>query len=573
MTRVYVVLTAALLFCTAGLQSQAQDMPTVDYTRYLLHDEVGEVLREWNQLFPNLTHLHTVGSSYWGKDLWVLEVTNFATGSGDVKPAYWADGGTHPDEPVGTPMVMHLAQTLLQGFGNDPQITSLLDSRVFYIMPTVNPDAVDYYLTEPGMISHGQPWDSDRDGFVDEDPPEDLNGDGAITVMRFPDETGPLKTSTLDPRLLTTRGAAEPGEFRTFSEGIDNDGDGSFNEDDVGGINVNRTYPFEWDPAQSGSGPYPLAIPESEAVVDFFANHPNITGAYSIHGGGWATNWVVRPPANVPDEELPEFDVDVMLLMGERYAAITGGEQMLSFWGDTIMKAKPGPYGWGLFTSWAFHQYGVFSFTPEMSGIDADYDGDGRLSEIETLQWSDNVKGGQYYRDWTPYDHPQLGPVEIGGWVKKVVPIDSGLEEICEEHTEFMIYQASLSPLIRLRDVKQTVVADGIYKVEATVSNFGYLPTYVSETARANRRDMPVFVNLSVENGTVVSGQQRINLGHLDGNAPGAEGYFLFSVNDRQLPSRTVDWIVRKEDNGRPCSVTIQAAAAKAGQDEATVRF
>ena len=147
---------------------------------------------------------------------------------------------------------------------------------------------------------------------------------------------GPLKTSTLDPRLLTTRGASEPGEYRTFSEGIDNDGDGRFNEDDVGGINVNRTYPFEWDPAQSGSGPYPLAIPESEAVVDFFTNHPNITGAYSIHGGGWATNWVVRPPANVPDEELPEFDVDVMLMIGERYGDITGGEQMLSFWGENI---------------------------------------------------------------------------------------------------------------------------------------------------------------------------------------------------------------------------------------------
>jgi hypothetical protein len=573
MTRAFVTFAAVLLVWTAGLQSQVQDMPTVDFTRYRLHDEVGEVLREWNALFPNLTRLHVAGSSYWGKDLWVLEVTNFATGAGDEKPAYWADGGTHPDEPVGTPMVMFLAQTLLSGFGNDSRITELLDTRAFYIMPTVNPDAVDYYLTEPGMISHGQPWDSDRDGSVDEDPPEDLDGDGAITVMRIRDATGPLKTSTLDPRLLTTRAASEPGEFRTFSEGIDNDGDGLFNEDDVGGINVNRTYPFEWDPAQRGSGPYPLSVPESKAVVEFFSNHPNITGAYSIHGGGWQTNWIVRPPANVPDEALPEFDLDVMLMMGAEYGNITGGEQVVSLWGDTIMKRKPGPYGWGLFASWAYHQYGVFSYSPEMSGIDADYDGDGRLSEIETLRWSDEVKGGQYYSDWTPYDHPQLGPVEIGGWIKKVVPIDDGLEEICEEHTRFMTYQASLSPLIRLRDVKQSVVADGVYKVEATVSNYGYLPTYVSEAARANRRDMPVFVNLSVENGEVVSGHQRLNLGHLDGNAPGPEGYFLFSVNDRRLPSRTVEWIIRKENNGRPCVVSVLAAAAKAGQDEVTVEF
>ena len=573
MTRVVFILAAATLLGTAGLRGQAREMPTVDFTRYRLHDEVGEVLREWHELFPNLTRLHTIGSSYWGKDLWVLEVTNSATGSGDAKPAYWADGGTHPDEPVGTPMVMHLAQTLLSRFGSDSRITDLLDTRAFYIMPTVNPDAVDYFLTEPGMISHGQPWDDDGDGLVDEDPPEDLNGDGAITVMRIRDETGPWKTSTLDPRLLTIRGESEPGEFRTFSEGIDNDGDGYFNEDDLGGINVNRTYPYEWNPAQRGSGPYPLAIPESKAVVEFFANHPNITGAYSIHGGGWPVNWIVRPPANVPDEELPEFDVDVMKMIGAKYGEITGGEEVVSLWADTIMKRKPGPYGWGLFASWAFHQYGVFSFSPEMAGIDADYDGDGRVSEIEMLRWSDTEKGGQYYRDWTPFDHPQLGPVEIGGWVKKVVPIDAGLEKICREHTEFMMYQAELSPLIRLRDVRHSVLADGVYRVEATVSNHGFLPTYVSETARANRRDMPIFVSLAIENGAVVSGQQRLDLGHLAGNAPGAAGYFLFSVNDRRLPSRTVEWIIKKEDSSRPCVVRITAAAAKAGRDEEVVRF
>jgi len=107
----------------------------------------------------------------------------------------------------------------------------------------VHPDGVDYYLSKPGMISHAMPWDSDRDGILDEDPPEDLNGDGAITVMRIRDETGQMKTSTLDKRLLTTRKEYEKGEYRTLSEGIDNDNDGRFNEDDIGGINVNRNYP------------------------------------------------------------------------------------------------------------------------------------------------------------------------------------------------------------------------------------------------------------------------------------------------------------------------------------------
>ncbi len=79
MTRVLVVFVAVLLVGTVNVQSQVQDMPTVDFSRYRLHDEVGEVLAAWHDLFPNLTRLHTIGSSYWGKDLWVLEVTNFET--------------------------------------------------------------------------------------------------------------------------------------------------------------------------------------------------------------------------------------------------------------------------------------------------------------------------------------------------------------------------------------------------------------------------------------------------------------------------------------------------------------
>ncbi len=105
-----------------------------------------ETLEKWHELYPSLTKLYSIGESVLGKKLWVLEVTNFETGSGEDKPGFWADGGTHPDEPCGTPMVMHNAQVLLLGFGKDPFLTELLNTRVFYILPKVNPDGTDYYL-------------------------------------------------------------------------------------------------------------------------------------------------------------------------------------------------------------------------------------------------------------------------------------------------------------------------------------------------------------------------------------------------------------------------------------------
>jgi len=568
------LLVIILLFTSALFGFQAdKEFPKVPFDRYQLHDEMTTVLKKWHELFPNLTKLYSIGKSYWGKELWVLEVTNFATGPGEEKPAFWADGGTHPDEPCGTPMVMHTAQTLLLGFSKDPYLTELLNTRVFYILPKVNPDGVDYYLSEPGMISHGMPWDSDRDGLVDEDPPEDLNGDGAITVIRIRDKTGPMKTSPLDERLLTTRKEYEEGEYRTLSEGIDNDGDGLFNEDDVGGINVNRNYPYEWNPAQPGSGPYSLAIPETRAIIDFFSRHPNITGAYSIHGGGWPINWIIRPPANVPDEMMPEFDLDVFVMIGKKYQEITDGELVEGLYYDTIMKRKPGPYGYGIFSMWVYHTYGAYSYTPEICGIDADYDRDGRVSEIEMLRWNDTVKGGAYYKNWKPFNHPQLGEVEIGGWVKKIAPIDTGLKKVCEQHTEFNLYHASISPLIKLRDIKTEKIAENTFKLEVFVSNYGTLPTYLSEAALLNKRDYPVIVTLKMEGGTLISGRERTVVGHLEGNAPDPEGYFLFSVNSQKLPSKKLEWIIKKDSSLSKMGITIEAACAKGGQDTKTVEF
>jgi hypothetical protein len=561
-----------LLVCLPVHSQIESDFPKVPFDRYQLHDEMTETLEKWHELYPSLTKLYSIGESVLGKKLWVLEVTNFETGPGEDKPGFWADGGTHPDEPCGTPMVMHNAQVLLLGFGKDPFLTELLNTRVFYILPKINPDGTDYYLTEPGMISHAMPWDSDRDGLVDEDPPEDLNSDGAITVMRVRDESGPLKTSELDSRLLTTRNETEKGEFRTYTEGIDNDNDGLFNEDDIGGINVNRNYPYEWSPSQRGAGTHPLSVPESRAVIEFFATHPNITGSYSIHGGGWPISWNIRPPANVPDELVPEFDLDTFRLIGNKYTEITGGGLVEGLYYDTIMKSKPGPYGYGLFTMWAYHDYGIYAFTPEIAGIDADYDGDGSISEMETLKWNDDVKGGKYYIDWKPFEHPQLGPVEIGGWVKKIAPIDTGLEKVCKEHTEFNLYHASLSPLLKISSLNETAVSKGIYKIEATVSNFGFLPTYISKMAVMNNRDYPIVVSLKLDNGSIVTGKSRNVIGHLEGNAPQSPGYFLFSGGSKQLPSKKMEWVVQKSAGGS-LKVSVSASCAKGGRDERTLEL
>ena len=60
------------------------------------------------------------------------------------------------------------------------------------------------------------------------------------------------------------------------------------------------------------------------------------------------------------------------------------------------------------------------------------------------------------YLDWEPYNHPQLGQVEIGGWnrilVERNAP-ESMLEEIAEKHREFSIKIAATLPKLSIKDL------------------------------------------------------------------------------------------------------------------------
>ena len=55
----------------------------------------------------------------------------------------------------------------------------------------MNPDAIEALFATPLMEQRMalRPVDDDRDGAVDEDGPEDLNGDGFITTQLSPAES------------------------------------------------------------------------------------------------------------------------------------------------------------------------------------------------------------------------------------------------------------------------------------------------------------------------------------------------------------------------------------------------
>jgi hypothetical protein len=530
--------------------------------------EVVEYLNQVVRDYPEIAQLHNIGKSYEGRDLLVLEVTNRSTGDGLSKPGFWIDGNLHASEVMGAEVTLKNIDVLVKQYGSDPVVTNLIDTRTIYLMPKLNPDGSDYYLTHPdGMRSSVRPHDSDWDGALDEDPPEDLDGDGNIAQIRVRDVTGPMKTSTEDARLMVRAEAGEAGEWRVYSEGIDNDNDGRFNEDGVGGLDINRNWPGQWQQEyiQSGSGRYPLSEPETRAVAEFLFAHPNVTGLINHHMAG---NFVYRPPTAkhfdpVTGEEIPMApqDAAVFSFFGNKYTELINEQRVTPVFG----RGGPPRYGaiWGVMIGWAYDHYGVFSWVPEMGSFVpfADYDEDGEATEMERLRWNDTEMNGSVFVDWTPYDHPQLGQVEIGGFLRKTydssrrqynnVMCTPGpvFEEFLQEHTDWNLWMASMSPHVQVTEVTAEDAESGFLKITAKVQNQGYLPTNVTEQAIRNRMAKTVKVSISLEGAELVFGDETQDVGHLAGN--------------RAEPV-TVEWMIRRTGRGQPV-VRVTAVSEKGG--------
>ncbi len=554
-----------LAFATSPIRAQN---PQLLFDHNHTFSEVADYLEAVVDAYPGITKLHNIGKSFEGRDLLVLEVTNQATGTGLSKPGFWMDGNLHAGEVMGAEVCLKNIDTLVNGYGNDAFITDLVDTRTIYIMPKLNPDGSDYYLHNPdGMRSSVRPHDSDRDGALDDDPPEDLDGDGYILQMRVRDESGALKTSPEDARLMVAVEAGEKGEWRTYSEGIDNDGDGRFNEDGVGGLDINRNWPGQWQQEyiQNGSGPYALSEPETRYVAEFLLSHRNVTGIINHHMAG---NFVYRPPTAlhfdpVTGEEQPQSQADLAVLefFGSKYTELINEQNVTPVFG----RGGPPRFGaiWGVMIGWGYDHYGVPSWVPEMGSYApfCDYDEDGNATELERLQWNDTEMDGKIFVDWKSFDHPQLGEVEIGGWVSKVFDGGRGtytntmttpgpvFEEFLAEHTSWNNWMASMSPLVRVTEVTATPVESGFMKITATVQNQGYLPTNVTEQAIMTQTAKTVKVTISLDGAGLVFGDETLDIGHLAGN--------------HSLPE-TVEWMIKSSGRGTP-DVTVTAVSEKGG--------
>ncbi len=492
------LLATALLIGCCGFATQSavaqQQIPSkvdVAWNRYYDFDEMEQILKDLVRAYPDLLTLESLGKSEQGRDMWLVILNNNKTGKHEEKPAMYIDGNVHGNEVQATETVLYSIWYLTKSFGEVEQLTELMDRTAFYFVPSINPDGRAEWFANPNTphsARTGQrPTDNDYDGQLDEDGPEDLDGDGHITSMWKLDPNGRYRRNRLDPRIIERVPEGEEGELtRLGSEGIDNDGDGRINEDGPGGYDMNRNWASDWQPnhIQGGAGDYPFDRLEAKAVADFILKHPNIAAGQSYHNTG---GMILRGPgASYLESLYPREDRRMYDALGQ------AGEDLLPFYNYWVIHSDLYTVHGG-FVNWLSEGLGIASFTNELwTDRRIMPDPDREFSDEERMHWQDRMLFGQTFTDYTEYDHPEHGKVLIGGGTKyssRVTP-PFMLEEGCHRNFAFTMFHAANMPELQFKWAGIKAVGDGVWEVTVEIANSSIIPSRLAIAAR-NKIGLP----------------------------------------------------------------------------------
>jgi murein tripeptide amidase MpaA len=558
-------------------------MPDIRFDRFYRYRELTDLLKAFVAEFPELLSLESIGRSHEGRDIWVVTATNRATGSAEGKPAFWVDGNIHSTEVAASAACIYFLNELVRGYGKDADVTRALDTRALYICPRINPDGAEWALADkPKWVrssTRAYPYDEEAiEGLT----VEDIDGDGRILQMRIVDPNGLWKSHPQEPRLMVRRDPAEAGGtyYRILPEGSIEGYDGFMLKvkKPKQGIDLNRNFPGNWrqEFEQLGAGSFPTSEPEVRAVVEFVIGHPNIAGGVAFHT--WA-GVLLRPFDHLPDTEMHAEDLWHYQRVGAKGTELTGYPNISVY---HEFRYHPKQVIGGAF-DWIYDHLGMFSWVVEIwspmreAGLEKypyiDWFRDHPIDDdLKLFRWNEEKLGGTAHVDWKPFDHPQLGGIEIGGWNRfqafgnPPLPL---LERELARFPKWLLWQALLTPKLELVAADAQAIGDGNWRVRLVVQNTGWLPSYVSKRALERKVVRGVIAEIAVPNGAeLIAGRRREDLGQLEGKAYKHTGISFWPDYHVTDDRAKFEWIVRGKPGG---SVELTARHERAGTVRASV--
>jgi hypothetical protein len=475
--------------------------------------------------YSSLVTLKSLVKTAGGRDIWVLTI---GSGNRDSKPAIAIFGGIEGSHLLGTELASGFANTILKN-SYSPEIQALLDKITFYVFPDVSPDATEQFFSEMKYERsvNARSADDDRDFIYDEDEYEDLNKDGYITLIRVVDPSGKFIESDEDKRIMVTADISkgQSGKYLVFSEGVDNDKDGSFNEDGPGGIRFNRNFTYNYEAFGLNSGLYPVSEPETKAVADFLFDKFNI---YAVISFGPQDN-LGQPMKGSSREETAQSSGT--LQTGRRQGMEQGDRRITSIMKNDevinklvsekyhdITGAKGAPVAdlaQGNFLEWVYYHYGRYSFSTPAWWFPVEK---GKNTEAAFLKFAEKNNINDVFIPWTEIKHPDFPDkkTEVGGikpFAVKNPPADT-LETLITKNYEFITALATMHPELEFLDIKTEHAGENIFRVSLKLHNKGIFAT-CAEVGKNNLFTRVMRITFDISSGqSILSGKkvQRVDI-------------------------------------------------------------
>ncbi len=432
--------------------------------------------------YPQLAKVRSLIKTAGGKDIWQITI---GSGNPNTKPAIAVVGGTEGNYLIGTELAIGFAENLLQGSNTD-SIKALLNKTTFYIFPNMSPDAMEQYFASLKYERQGNATitDDDRDGKINEDGFDDLDGNGKITWMRVESPVGEYKTHPDDPRALVKAdlNKGEKGKYILYTEGSDNDKDDSFNEDGEGGVWLNKNFTYKQPSFSPGTGEFAVSEIESRALLDYLFEQFNVYAVLSFGSNNnlstpFSYNATAATQAVVAGWQLQDVKVDSMV--ADLYNK------------SVNMKDAPktNPAG-GDFLSWAYYHYGRYSFStpgwwvpktkPDSTKGEKAFTVDDATANY--LRWANQQGITNTFTEWKTIQHPDFPgqKTEIGGVDPFVMinPPFNLVPDLVKKHTSFLVKLAGYQPEVDIVNIRTEKVGAGLTRITLDIINKGALASH-----------------------------------------------------------------------------------------------
>ncbi len=452
-------------------------------------------------------------------------------GGSTSNPQVLVHGGLGANDAAGTVACLDLAERLVAGEGADA-----LRRVSFVLIPAPNPDALDAFLRGAPRAGGGA-LDRDRDGARGEDGPDDLDGDGEVRQMRrrsprgtwaLGSEVGREGTPERDPRLLLERGLdpQRAASYEVLDEGRDDDGDGLLGEDPPG-IDLTRQLAGFWDHQGlwGGDGGFAGEAPEARALMELSYAQSGLIAWYGFRSEG---PFLLRASEHgaLADADTPLYDK-----LGAALHKLTGVELRRA-------SERAGGRNPGSDLDWASTHLGVLALALPVWRIAKQGAHKAErpcADELDWLLWNDAALAGAGWAPWTPFAHPTLGAVEIGGWKRftRREPPPPLLTEAVRGVSMAPLGHAAFTPALAL-DLEVLDRGAGLFELKARARNAGAVAS-ATALAVARQRAHGVRLTLELEEGVeLLAGPAFLDVGVLAAGASSGEQAWLL----RRVPPR-----------------------------------